>query len=215
MFRWSRRRFGAWASWPAGSSAAFGRSPATCFGRVRVPSAGRCSSRRGRTATRATSVRATSPVGRQRVAIPSSWDGPAESLAKLAFLHGAIAAEVSLRLQDPPLEMRLTGSGIPKFLDRVRELYPGQILPSREVLELPQTGWYQGLEGSITSGQCVHIYRQNAGLTLPTLAEVSGVARRWLARCEDGLEPLSETDARLLALYLECDYRSLLGRAPA
>lgn len=137
-------------------------------------------------------------------------DAPAVSLGKLAYLQEAAASEVHLSLQNPPVDLRVTGAGTPQFLSQLRERYPGQMMASRDLLELPNTEWYRALEREMSAGKCLHIYRQNAGLNLRALSDICGIPRPQLAAWEDGLEPLAEADALQLALYLECDHRSLL-----
>lgn len=137
-------------------------------------------------------------------------DAPALSLDRLTYLKSGGFSELLLRLDEPPVELRLTGTGASKFLAQLRERYPGQITAARELLELPQTEWYQSWESQMTTGKCLHVYRQNAGLSLPALAEISGLHRRELAEFEDGVRALSPEHARLLAQYLECEPQSLL-----
>lgn len=140
-------------------------------------------------------------------------DAPALSLDRLAYYKGGGFSEMLMRLDEPPVELRVTGTGTSEFLAHLRERYPGQITAARELLKLPQTEWYQNWMIQMTTGKCLHVYRQNAGFSLPALAEVSGLHPRQLADLEADLIPLADDNAHLLARRLDCDPRSLLGHS--
>lgn len=136
---------------------------------------------------------------------------PTLSAEKLEYLQGSTFEELLLRLQNPAVELRLSGPGAPEFLAHLREHYPGQVRPARDAVDLPSTSWYKRWSKLMVPGKCLHIYRQNAGMALHELAQVTGYERRLLGAWEEGTMTLTPDDARALALYLECDYTSIFS----
>lgn len=121
----------------------------------------------------------------------------------------------------PATELRLQGDGALQVLAQLRQLYPSLTVVTAETAELgeesdedwidiTETEWYRTRAAQITPGRCLRIYRENIGLTLIRLAELSGIERRLLSQMEHGQLSIGESDARTLAEHLGCHYQSLL-----
>lgn len=121
----------------------------------------------------------------------------------------------------PTTELRLQGDGALQVLAQLRQLYPSLTVVTAEAAELgeesdddwidiTETEWYRTRTAQITPGRCLRIYRENIGLTLIRLAELSGIERRLLSQMEHGQLSISESDAHTLAEHLGCHYQSLL-----
>lgn len=137
---------------------------------------------------------------------------PALSLSRLPFVRERQFEELFLRLLDPPVEVRFQGAGAGHFLAHLRQAYPGQVAEpqlTRQLVDVAKLGWHAQWRKIMTPGRCLNLYRQNAGLPSPRLAELSGITRRELNDLEEDRRPMTDEKARTLALYLECDYRSL------
>lgn len=126
---------------------------------------------------------------------------------------------VRVSIPHPPTEVRLQGEGALQVLEQLRRVYPTLVVgmddsiqeeASAELLDITQTDWYQTRRAQLTPGRCLRIYRENAGLSLLRLAELSGIEKRQLSQMEQGQRPMGEATCRELARHLLCDYRSLL-----
>lgn len=79
-----------------------------------------------------------------------------------------------------------------------------------EFVELEPTDGYRAQAVEMTAGKRLRIDRENAGLTLTRLSELSGIPQGNLSQLEHDKRPLGRMTARKLARHLACDYRSLL-----
>ena len=117
-----------------------------------------------------------------------------------------------VRVKEPPTEVRLSGEGAPQVLAQLQRLYPGgvEVDEDEEFVDITQTDWFRARAEQMTSGKRLRIYRENAGLTLTRLGELSGIPKGNLSQMEHDKRPLGRMMARKLARHLHCDYRSLL-----
>ncbi len=139
---------------------------------------------------------------------------PGVSVGKLPFVRERQFEELFVQLLDPEVEVRVQGPGALRFLAQLRQTYAGQVPNpqlTRKLVELTESGWYAHWAEIMSPGRCLNLYRQQAGQSLAHLAERSGVSRRELLELEEDRLMMTEERARTLALYLECDPRSLLG----
>jgi len=137
---------------------------------------------------------------------------PALSVSRLAFVRERQFEELCLSLIDPPVEVRFQGAGAGHFLAHLRHSFPDQVPEpqlTRQLVNVAGLGWHAQWSKIMTPGRCLNLYRQNAGLPIPRLAELGGFTRRELNDLEEDRQLMTEEKARTLALYLECDYRSL------
>lgn len=117
-----------------------------------------------------------------------------------------------VRVKEPPTEVRISGEGAPQLLAQLELLYPGgiEVDDDDEFVALEQTDWYRAQAAEMTAGKRLRIYRENAGLTLTRLSDLSGIPKGNLSQLEHDKRPLGRLTARKLARHLRCDYRSLL-----
>lgn len=85
-----------------------------------------------------------------------------------------------------------------------------QVEDDEELVDIHRTDWYRTRTPQMTAGKRLRIYRENAGLPLTRLSELSGIGKETLSQLEHDKRPLDQLTARQLARYLRCDYRSLL-----
>jgi len=138
---------------------------------------------------------------------------PALAPGKLAFVRERRFEELCLSLVDPQVHVRFQGAGAYRFLCHLQGAYPGQVAQpqlTRPLVSLTELGWHAQWSQVMRPGRCLNIYRQNAGLSALRLAELCGISRRDLTLLEEDRMPMTEERARTIALYLECDHRSLL-----
>lgn len=70
--------------------------------------------------------------------------------------------------------------------------------------------WFKTLRASRTAGEVLSCYRDNAGLTLDELSELSGIAKSHLSEMENNKRPIGIKTAKMLAQALGSDFHRFI-----
>lgn len=119
---------------------------------------------------------------------------------------------MSVRAKAPRIDVRISGVGARKVADLIRrtfkdariELGPGK------TISVFDTEWYRGIAANLTPGKALHVYRDNAGLTLAEVSERTGIAVPHLSAMENGKRNIGKGSAQKLGKALKCEYRRFL-----
>jgi DNA-binding Xre family transcriptional regulator len=111
----------------------------------------------------------------------------------------------------PPINVQVSGSGVELVIETLRKTFGEiEISDEDEAVPVDSVEWLNQLRASRTSGDVLWCYRDNAGLTLEKLTELSGIAKSHLSEMENNKRPIGLKTAKKLAVALKCDYRRFL-----
>jgi transcriptional regulator with XRE-family HTH domain len=114
----------------------------------------------------------------------------------------------------PRIRVKITGTGAQKAAAMLAQAIEGAcVFDDEEIEPLRGSGWFEKLEAELTAGRALHVYRTNAGLTLTTLSEKTGIPISHLSAMEHDTRPIGKNLAQRLAAVLNCDYRRFLSVA--
>lgn len=112
----------------------------------------------------------------------------------------------------PRIDVRISGRGARQVADLLRRTYRDvRIIPDDgESVDITETEWFKGASAKMTPGKALHVYRDNAGLTLAKLSAKTGIAESHLSAMENGKRGIGKVSAQKLGKALKCDYRRFL-----
>jgi hypothetical protein len=114
----------------------------------------------------------------------------------------------------PRIRVKITGTGAQKAAVLLAGAIEGaRIIEDEETEPLRGSGWFEKLEAELTAGRALRVYRDNAGLTLATLSEKTGIPVSHLSAMEHDARPIGKNIAQRLAAALNCNYRRFLSAA--
>ena len=111
----------------------------------------------------------------------------------------------------PPIDVQVSGLGTQFVIETLRKTY-GEIEVSDddEAVSVDSVDWLNDLRTSRTAGEVLWCYRDNAGLTIEKLSEVSGIAKSHLSEMENNKRSIGVISAKKLATALKCDFHRFL-----
>lgn len=112
----------------------------------------------------------------------------------------------------PRIDVRISGRGARQVANLLRRTYKDVRieLDSAESIEITGTDWYKNISTKLTPGKALHIYRDNAGLTLAELSVKSSIAESHLSAMENDKRGIGKVTAKKLGKALKCEYRYFL-----
>ena len=114
-------------------------------------------------------------------------------------------------VKKPHIDVRVTGAGVPAVVRALRKMFDSvQVSREDETVDITTTDWWKKMEATSHAGDALWTYRDNAGLTLEQLAELSGIPRPHLSAMENGKRPIGVRIAKKLASALNVDHRMFL-----
>ncbi len=114
---------------------------------------------------------------------------------------------------EPATDIRISGPAAKKIVSDLQQLYKDSLLienDEEDYVNVRDVPWIQKEIEAITPGKRLKIYRDNRGMSLGILAELSGIPKGNLSKMEHDTRPSGKHTAVRLAKALNCDFRSLL-----
>lgn len=117
-----------------------------------------------------------------------------------------------VRARAPRIDVRISGRGARQVADLLRRTYRDvRILPDDdEFVDILETDWYKSISATMTPGNALRIYRDNAGFTLAELSARTGIAESHLSAMENNKRGIGKITAQKLGKALKCEYRRFL-----
>lgn len=113
-------------------------------------------------------------------------------------------------VKKPRINVRVTGIGAREVVKALRKLYDVEVSHDDETVDFTTTKWWNRMKTAAHPGTVLWTYRDNAGISLDRLAELSGIAKPHLSAMENGNRAIGPRTAKKLAAALEVDYRLFL-----
>jgi DNA-binding XRE family transcriptional regulator len=119
---------------------------------------------------------------------------------------------MSVHAKAPRIDVRISGPGARKVADLIRKIFKDARieLGTGKPVGVFETEWYKGIAAGLTPGRALHVYRDNAGMTLADIAEKTGIAVSHLSAMENGKRNIGKASAQKLGKALKCEYRRFL-----
>jgi DNA-binding Xre family transcriptional regulator len=109
------------------------------------------------------------------------------------------------------INVEITGEGADKVIEILKTKLPGlKVSDEDEYVNITDTDFWKETEKYETPGRALWTYRDNAGLTLTKLAEMTGIAKSHLSAMEHDKRSIGVATAKKLGSALKCDYRRFL-----
>ncbi len=116
-----------------------------------------------------------------------------------------------VHVKTPPIEVEINGKGADIIIEKLKSMYADlEVSDDDEAIPIESDPWFQKLSASITSGQVLACYRDNAGLTLDDLSKKCGIAKSHLSEMENDKRPIGVKTAKMLAEALHCDFHRFI-----
>ncbi|MDQ3002067.1 MAG: helix-turn-helix domain-containing protein [Fibrobacterota bacterium] len=112
----------------------------------------------------------------------------------------------------PRIDVRISGRGARQVANLLLRTYKNvRIEPdAAESVEITGTEWYKKISSKLTPGKALHVYRDNARMTLAQLSEKTGIAESHLSAMENGKRGIGKVTAQKLGKALKCEYLRFL-----
>lgn len=119
---------------------------------------------------------------------------------------------MSVQGKVPRIDVRISGLGARKVADLVRKTFKDARieLGTGKSVGVFETEWYRGISAELTPGKALHVYRDNAGMSLADVSEKTGIAVPHLSAMENGKRNIGKGSAQKLGKALKCEYRRFL-----
>jgi hypothetical protein len=114
-------------------------------------------------------------------------------------------------VKKPLIDVEINGKGTDIVIKTLMTMYTDiEVSDDDEAIPIESDPWFKKLRASRTSGEVLACYRDNAGLTLDALSELSGIAKSHLSEMENNKRPIGVKTAKILAQALGCDFHRFL-----
>jgi DNA-binding XRE family transcriptional regulator len=102
------------------------------------------------------------------------------------------------------IKFKISGIIPVKVIDFLKKEYGDSFHLDDELTEISKTDWFKKIKKSITPGDNIKIYRENAGITQAHLGEMlGGMSRQNISDMENGRRPVSKKTAKELSKILK------------
>ncbi len=114
----------------------------------------------------------------------------------------------------PRIDVEIKGNGVELIEARLKKEIPGVEIAHGYDMEgtvpIEEIDWYKEMEEKVKSGDVLHVYRDNANLSLSQLSEKTGIAKSNLSEMEHNKRAIGVKIAKKLSKALNCDYKHFL-----
>ena len=109
------------------------------------------------------------------------------------------------------IKVEINGEGVDEVINILKTNLPKiQVSDEDEYVNIADTEFWKESEKHMTPGKALWVYRDNAGLTLTKLAEMTGIAKSHLSAMEHGKRAIGVKTAKKLGETLKCNYKRFL-----
>ena len=114
-------------------------------------------------------------------------------------------------VKKPHIKVNITGVGVRLVEKALRQAYGDvQIYTNDAAVDITTTEWWKKRQAIAHPGEALWTYRDNAGLTLENVSELTGIAVSHLSAMENGKRTIGVRTARKLGKAFRVDHRMFL-----
>lgn len=104
-------------------------------------------------------------------------------------------------VKTPHIDLRIRGDISPFMVEALKKEYGRKLRigPEKDAVDYFETDLAKALEKKVSSADCIHIYRENLGLTQAELGKKIGVPKNYVSDWENGHRKISKDKAKKLS----------------
>ena len=119
-------------------------------------------------------------------------------------------------VKTPHIKIEIKGKISKRLLNVLKEEYGSDVklVPDEEDenIDIFESDWYKEINGKLTPGKNMRIYRLNRGMTQKALGDLlGGIPRQHISNMEKGIRPISKKMAMKLSSIFKISVEKFIG----